>query len=119
MNERALNNLGMKPIKTMLTDIFGGWRLLPRGSEGGRPIEEEEEDFSSSLDLTDLMYKAMRFGYATEICHVVVGMDPQNSSRLAIMVGENSSDLFGLKSFFQALMELKPSEWTGYVDSIL
>ena len=92
MNERALDDLGLKPIKTMMTDIFGGWRLLPRGSEGGRPMEEEDEDFSSSLDLTDLMYKVMRFGYATEICQVVVGKDPHNSSRFTIAVSESSSD---------------------------
>ena len=93
-----MDDLELKPIKTMIRDIFGGWRLLPRGSEGGRPIEEKDEDFSSSLDVTDLMYKVMRFGYATEICNVIVGKDPQNSSKSAIMVDESSSYLFGLIS---------------------
>ena len=93
-----LDDLGFIPIKTMMTDVFGGWGLLPRGSEGGRPIEEEDEDFYSNLDLTDLMYKFMHFGYSTEICQVVVGKDPQNSSKFTIMVGESSSDPFGFKS---------------------
>uniref|UniRef100_A0A5K3EQ83 Peptidase_M13_N domain-containing protein n=1 Tax=Mesocestoides corti TaxID=53468 RepID=A0A5K3EQ83_MESCO len=83
INEQAVNRLGLQPIKSILTRLFGGWRLLPEGTEGAR--SDSEDIFQpGKYDLTDLIGIFLRHGHGVDIFQLLIEKDPRNSSRYAI-----------------------------------
>nr|CDS22613.1 endothelin converting enzyme 1 [Echinococcus granulosus] len=84
INEQAVNNLGLKPIKLILTQLFGGWRLLPENTEGGRSDGGEDVFGVGKYDLTALVQTFLRFGHGVDIFQLLIEKDPRNSQRYAI-----------------------------------
>lgn len=92
INEQAVNNLGLTPIKSILTQLFGGWRLLPTAAEGGRSDGGEGDPFSTGkYDLTELIQTFLRFGHGVDIFQLLIEKDPRNSQRYAITVSRSKA----------------------------
>ncbi|KAM7541475.1 hypothetical protein Aperf_G00000046959 [Anoplocephala perfoliata] len=93
INEFTVDNLGLKPIKAKLTELFGGWRLLPNGTDGARTEDDRERSFAlENFDLTELVRTALSYGQGVDIFVLLIEKDPRNSSRYAITVVKHFRD---------------------------
>lgn len=87
INEFTVDSLGLKPIKAKLTELFGGWRLLPKGTDGARTDGGQGDSFAvDNFNLTELIETALSYGHGVDIFQLLIEKDPRNSSRYAITV---------------------------------
>ena len=93
-----MNDLGLTPIRTILTQLLGGWRLLPR-SEGGSRTDGPDTFAVGKYDLTELVSTFLQFGHGVDIFQLLIEKDPRNSRRYAITVSFNFADMKKKKNF--------------------
>lgn len=85
LNEHAVDSLGLTPLKRKMAELYGGWRLLPRGAEGGRN-DDTDPFVVGKFDLTEQIISTLKCGQSNDIFSFIIEKDPRSSSRYAITV---------------------------------
>lgn len=85
INEHTIDEKGLSPFKAKIGELFGGWRLLPRETEGGR--NDSGDPFEvGKFDLTEQILKFLTYGFSTEFFTFSIEKDPRNSSTYSLTV---------------------------------
>ncbi|VDO09344.1 unnamed protein product [Rodentolepis nana] len=115
LNEHAVDALGLTPLKEKMTELYGGWRLLPKGILGGRN-DSTDPFVVGKFDLTEQLISTLKCGQSNDIFSFIIEKDPRSSSHYAItivklfrdfmrtyskMLGVKESDLPALDAVFE------------------
>nr|CDS26897.1 hypothetical protein HmN_000151700 [Hymenolepis microstoma] len=83
LNEHAVDALGLTPVKEKMAELYGGWRLLPEGTLGGRN-DTTDPFVVGKYDLTEQLISTLKCGQSNDIFSFIIEKDPRSSSHYAI-----------------------------------